>query len=115
MSSYFCSVKKVWYISLLLLLLFMGKMVGDAVLTHTHIYEWGAVTHSHPYSHKGHNHSTNDLVVIAIANHATFTSTDYTHLTAPEQSEISILWSYAESRSTTYLSAQNQRAPPVLA
>lgn len=115
MSSYFCSVKKAKYISLLLLTLFVGKLVSDTVLTHTHTYEWGAVTHSHPYSQKGHNHSTNDLVVIAMANHATFTSTDYTHLTVPEQSEISILWSYAESRSTTCLSAQNQRAPPVLA
>lgn len=108
-------MKKAKYISLLLLTLFVGKLVSDTVLTHTHTYEWGAVTHSHPYSQKGHNHSTNELVVIAMANHATFTSTDYTHLTAPEQSEISILWSYAESHITTALSAQNQRAPPAQA
>lgn len=99
----------------MLLTLFVGKLVSDSVLTHTHTYEWGAVTHSHPYSQKGHNHSTNELIVIAMANHATFTSTDYTHLTAPEQSEISIFWSYAENLIATALSAKNQRAPPVLA
>ena len=108
-------MKKVRYISLLLLTLFVGKLVSDSVLTHTHTYEWGAVTHSHPYSQKGHNHSTNELVVIAMANHATFTATECTHITTPAQSEISIFWSYAESLIATALSAQNQRAPPALA
>ena len=93
----------------------MGKLVSDAVLTHTHTYEWGSVTHSHPYSQKGHNHSTSELLVIAASNHSTFTATDCVNITTPEQSEIFIIWSYAESLVETALSAQNQRAPPALA
>ena len=108
-------MKKAKYISLLLLTLFVGKLVSDTVLIHTHTYEWGAVTHSHPYSQKGHNHSTNELMAISIVNHTAFTATEYTHITTPEQSEISILWSYIESRTSTTLSIQNQRAPPALA
>ncbi|MBR4064330.1 MAG: hypothetical protein IKK02_03610 [Tidjanibacter sp.] len=107
-------MKKVRYISLLLLALFVGKMVSDALLTHTHSYAWGNVTHSHPYSSKSHTHSAEDLLAIASANNASYIASDTTHITPTEQSEISIIWFYAEKSYTTTLAANNQRAPPAL-
>lgn len=88
--------------------------MSDALLTHTHSYAWGNVTHSHPYSSKSHTHSAEDLLAIASANNTSYVASDTTHITLTEQSEISIIWFYAEKSYTTTLSANNQRAPPAL-
>lgn len=107
-------MKKIKYITLLLLTLFVGKLVSDTLLTHTHTYEWGTVTHSHPYSQKGHTHSTDDLVLIANLNSTPYTTPDTTSVIIAAESEISINWYYAEDLVSTTISARNQRAPPLL-
>ena len=51
-------------VSVLLVALFTSYYVSSYFFYHTHVYEWGIVTHSHPYSSSSHSHTANTLQLI---------------------------------------------------
>ena len=51
-------------LSLLLLWLFISYYANTTFFIHTHIFAWGEVTHSHPYTSGTHSHSIYILQLI---------------------------------------------------
>jgi hypothetical protein len=57
-------VKRKKILSLLLLALFVSYYANTTFFIHTHKFDWGEVTHSHPYTSGTHSHSIYTLQLI---------------------------------------------------
>lgn len=54
-------------IHILAVVLFLSYYGGSTLFNHTHHYDWGDVTHSHPYApSSSHTHSTASLFTISV-------------------------------------------------
>jgi Sec-independent protein secretion pathway component TatC len=47
-----------------LLALYVGYYGSTVFFVHTHQFEWGMVTHAHPYTSRAHAHNINALLLI---------------------------------------------------
>lgn len=50
-------------LSILVVSLFVSYYASVTMFVHTHFFEWGTITHSHPAS-TGHSHSTDSYLLI---------------------------------------------------
>ena len=59
-----CTDKRKKIISLLLVALYLIFYAGTFSFNHTHVYPWGTIVHSHPYSSANHTHTINAIQLI---------------------------------------------------
>lgn len=59
----------------LLMALFVSYYCGSTLFVHTHTFDWGTITHSHPYmpTGGGHSHTAAECVTIASLTTLLFT------------------------------------------
>ncbi|MEF9932429.1 MAG: hypothetical protein RSC28_00540 [Bacteroidales bacterium] len=66
--------KAIKILQYLLLALFVSYYCESTLFIHTHNFNWGKVTHSHPYlPNSSHSHSEAQCLTIASLNNITFT------------------------------------------
>ncbi|MEG2555913.1 MAG: hypothetical protein RSA53_07465, partial [Odoribacter sp.] len=73
------SVKKkvTQILKFLLLALFLSYYCESTLFVHTHVFDWGTVTHSHPYlPNSGHTHTAGQCQSISFLSNIFFTLID---------------------------------------